>query len=325
MKHLFPERIKNGVESDGAGCYSGIFFRLALPLLSKITGVQIMYHSTGEAQCNKSSLDGHFGVAGPAVAAVVAAGKQDCTTAKDIVIAHNKSHLKSSVVREVEINLEKEGKLDTGKAMKDIPVRSIAFSAMEYDNDGNLSGVRFFKHAGFGEGRLVTVDALDKMWEKKQGSTGATLIDWKIDADGVVSSSRHVLSEVTSSCQLESDNDEDMEQPASSDEGSEPTEEGNEPEGPGLHPSTSVAGPGQRQKRKMAALAKNQKALARKREKVESAEAALLELQKRSKGFWCKRPCRHFTFTQEMMSKHQNTPGRCPDVSTEVWDMYFCC
>lgn len=184
MKDMYPERTRVGIESDGAGCYTGKFIRLAFPLLSQLSGVQVMFHSTGEAQCNKSVLDGHFGVAGPAVAAVVASGKQDCTTAQEVVRAHKMTGaIQNTVVREVHIDRSKEGKLDNRKALSDVPVRSIAFSAMEYDSDGTFVGVRFFKHAGFGDGKLITRAELDSMWGEKQGSTGGVLIDWPADHD----------------------------------------------------------------------------------------------------------------------------------------------
>ena len=186
MKGLHPERTKVGIESDGAGCYSGKFARLAIPMLSEITGVQVLYHSTGEAQCNKSMLDNHFGIAGPAVTAVVASGRQDATTARDVVVAHQRSTaIANTVVREVEIDRSNEGILQPNALKKpDISVRSIALTTMEYGPDRKLSGVRFFKHAGFGSGQLVTRTALNAMWQKPQGSTGVVLIDWPLNHEG---------------------------------------------------------------------------------------------------------------------------------------------
>ena len=70
IQDLHPERTRVGIESDGAVCYSEKFARMAMALLSGITGVRVTFHGTGEAQCNKSALDGHFGVAGELIIAV---------------------------------------------------------------------------------------------------------------------------------------------------------------------------------------------------------------------------------------------------------------
>ena len=296
MKGLHPERTKCGIESDGAGCYSGKFLRLALPLISEITGTQILYHSTGEAQCNKSSLDGHFGVAGPAIAGVVASGKQNCRTAKDIVIAHKKTAIRSTVVREVEIDRSKQGKLDANKAMKGIPVRSIAFSKMEYSPEGNLLGVRFFKHYGFGDGFFVSKDALCNMWQKEQGATGVVLIDWHLDTEGNASSCTR---------SSPSDNEEISAIPTD-------TATGNPPE------ESKLLGPEGKLRDSARRAAKRHNASENKRKRVEDAERRLLEIHEKSKGFWCKRPCRHFTLTETMMRKHQEDKARCPDISTQV-------
>ena len=118
MQELHPERNAVGVETDGAGCYSGKFTRLALPELGRITGTRILWHSTGEAQMNKSSLDGHFGVAGPAVKASVAANKMSATTAAGVVQAHLRSGaIAHTIVREVELSLVHEGSMRSN-AMK---------------------------------------------------------------------------------------------------------------------------------------------------------------------------------------------------------------
>lgn len=81
FKESNPDIHEIFLASDGAGCYSGKFLALVLPLLSEWSGILIREHSIGEAGMNKSSLDGHFGVAGPHVKRVVASGQQDATTA----------------------------------------------------------------------------------------------------------------------------------------------------------------------------------------------------------------------------------------------------
>jgi hypothetical protein len=67
------------LKTDGAGCYRGKCTALALPSLTDWTGIRVSTHSLGEAGQNKSELHGHFGVAGPEVAAEVASGRGDTT------------------------------------------------------------------------------------------------------------------------------------------------------------------------------------------------------------------------------------------------------
>eukprot|EP00951_Prasinocladus_malaysianus_P013596 scaffold103069_cov34-Prasinocladus_malaysianus.AAC.2 len=317
MRDMYPERTKMGIESDGAGCYSGKFTRLSFPLLSELTGIQVMFHSTGEAQCNKSSLDGHFGVAGPSVAAVVASGKQNCTTAREVVIAHKKSHaILNTVVREVVVDRSHEGRLDSAKAMANIPVRSIAFSTMHYDAEGKLSAVRFFKHAGFGEGMLVTSEQLQPMWSEKQQTTRAVLIDWPLTSDGepLPAGVRTVLGGMHEcETRLQPEQAADTSSPVDADQ---PPPSAGDAQHVGQAVGHRIAG--QKSKKLKAAknAAKTLKALENKRAKVEAAEHSLAERQKRSNGYWCKPPCRHFAFTKEMMMRHQSDPAKCPDVST---------
>ena len=64
-----------------------------------------------------------------------------------------------------------------------MPVRSIAFSSPEYDNSGTLTGIRYFKHAGYGTGKLITAEQIASMWQDRQQSTGVTLVEWSYDKD----------------------------------------------------------------------------------------------------------------------------------------------
>ena len=113
--------------------------------------------------------------------AVVASGKQDATTAKDVVIAHNKSGaIAHTIARQIITCQQREGKLGKNP-LAGIPVRSIAEAQMEYDDNDTFLGIRFFKHAGFGTGKLLPADKLDKMWVVKQGHTGVVIVDWPID------------------------------------------------------------------------------------------------------------------------------------------------
>ena len=185
-----PHQDRCDIEADGAGCYIEKQMRLGLPLLSSITGITFRSHATGEAQMNKSILDGQFGVAGQQVGAVVASGRQNAQSAKDVVLAHQLSGaIKNSVAREVrtfatvdkhhvyllllqrhnrgtltlqwsvlQIVIDRSARQPKVKqsALAAIPVRSIAHAQFEYDDDGVWVGTRFFKHFGFGTGKYIS-------------------------------------------------------------------------------------------------------------------------------------------------------------------------
>ena len=309
MKEMHPDRTRAGIESDGAGCYSGKFSRLAIPLLTELTGTKIMYHSTGEAQCNKSTLDGHFGIAGPAVTAVVASGRQDATTAKDVVIAHKKSGaISHTVVREVEVNRQFAGKLGNN-ALSGIPTRSIAFTEMEYDAAGKLSGVRFFKHDGYGTGKFLSRAQMDKMWSEPQSHTGVVLVDWPVDANGDVGPCVRV-----------------QPTPCSTGEGIPP--------GPGTGSAPSphpvpveeqhrVLGPEGKKINAAKNLARREEVLANRRAADAREAAKLQKIQSKSNGFWCDVPgCRQFRYSERMLLRHQADKAKCPDASTQVGVVY---
>lgn len=64
FRQRHPERNEGLLFTDGAGCYSAKFLAMAIPELSKNTGVYITRHRTGEAGKGKTPLDGHFATAG---------------------------------------------------------------------------------------------------------------------------------------------------------------------------------------------------------------------------------------------------------------------
>ena len=69
-----PGRTHAAIVCDGAGCYHGKYTSLAWPYIAKHLPMVVQSLATGEAGKNKSSLDGHFGVARNFVINSVAAG-----------------------------------------------------------------------------------------------------------------------------------------------------------------------------------------------------------------------------------------------------------
>jgi hypothetical protein len=55
-----PDIYSGTVVTDGAGCFSGLFYFLFLGGLGELTGINITNHLISEAGCGKSPLDTHF-------------------------------------------------------------------------------------------------------------------------------------------------------------------------------------------------------------------------------------------------------------------------
>jgi hypothetical protein len=155
------------LKTDGAGCYSGKYTALALPWLSEWTGLKILSHSLGEAGQNKSELDGHFGVSGPKAAAVVASGGGNASVASELagVLGGGAAGgIVNTTSREVIIS-RCEQKKQKSTALSKVGIRQMAHRVMEFDQDGEWTGVRFYKHAGFGLGMFIEREKMTAMWE----------------------------------------------------------------------------------------------------------------------------------------------------------------
>ena len=169
--------------SDGAGCYSGKYTSMTLPLLSEWTGLCIHDHSLGEAGMNKSSLDGHFGTAGQHTKRVVASGQQDATSAETTCAAALRNGgMKNTTCRVVNIRRENQAKVKAGalsKLGKGAGVKNLAYRQFVYDEDGRWIGTRFFKHKGFGDGLFLSRGEIEKGWVDgaPQGPTGVLVTE----------------------------------------------------------------------------------------------------------------------------------------------------
>ena len=88
FKQRHPHVTRAKLFTDGAMCYAGKYMALALPMLSKLTGVYITDHHTGEPGKNKSPLDAHFATSTKHVRAAIGTGLYDTTDAATLQAAH---------------------------------------------------------------------------------------------------------------------------------------------------------------------------------------------------------------------------------------------
>mmetsp|Transcript_47927 Transcript_47927/g.120960 ORF Transcript_47927/g.120960 Transcript_47927/m.120960 type:complete len:394 (-) Transcript_47927:208-1389(-) len=135
-----PDVTEAHIVSDSFGCYSEKFLNHCQPALSHITGVKMLDHAIGEAGMNKSSLDGHFGTAGPHVRVQVAAGASDASHASCM---HSGGGMRNTVCREVIISREHQRKFKPS-TLSGLPMRLMAYRRFEYAPDGTWLGITFF-------------------------------------------------------------------------------------------------------------------------------------------------------------------------------------
>jgi hypothetical protein len=163
-----PDNITTGkVITDGAGCFSGLFFFLFLAELGTLTGIRITDHHVSEAGCGKSPLDTHFAYCNTKTQQSVkeGRGKGDIVDAETTVMAlQHRGGItnSSSVVAAIDLTLNDDAKVLDFKSLSMMHHREYC-----YDNDNHFMGVRL-RHLSFRDAnsRRKAKPDLDKMWAK---------------------------------------------------------------------------------------------------------------------------------------------------------------
>ena len=153
--------------TDGAGCYKGKYFILTLLemvgwLNDKFPNwdIQIKEQFCGEAGGNKTSLDGHFGVAGEVAKRAVASGTQDAVDAPTLGAALK--GVKNADVILVDGNPHNVPIMEVRKDAL-VGISHMAYRQIHYEDEG--ISLTLHKHGNLGEGELVTFEMARDSWE----------------------------------------------------------------------------------------------------------------------------------------------------------------
>jgi hypothetical protein len=157
MNHMrcYSQHKKGMLDSDGAGCYSGIGLAARLMLFKRGLGFEIVSHCTGEGGGGKGTVDANFGVQKTESLKSVVCGlcRLDIKDFNTLVKALNNHVTRGTINYAVNIDqkirrlkLEPEKTSDVKKA----GLQTVSYKTFSYDAHGFPTEILCYNHSGLG-------------------------------------------------------------------------------------------------------------------------------------------------------------------------------